>query len=230
MTGHPPRGHTTSGLRRFREAEPIEAAPDAAPEMAPAPAGGCELCGQALAAAGHGHAVDLDKRGLLCVCRACVLLFAHEGAGTGRYRVVPERYRHVAGFALTPEQWAELQLPVGVAFFFRNSRLGRFAALYPSPGGAIESLLPLGAWEPVLAANPEAAGVADDVEALLLRRSGDEVECHLVPISACYDLVGRLRRHWRGFDGGARVREEMDAFFAGLRERGSGALGRDGHG
>ncbi len=27
-------------------------------------------------------------------------------------------------------------------------------------------------------------------------------DCHLVPIDACYELAGRLRLVWRGFDGG----------------------------
>jgi len=57
------------------------------------------------------------------------------------------------------------------------------------------------------------------VEALLLRRLAGRFECFLVPIDACYELVGRLRRHWRGFDGGDEVRSEIEAFFEGLRAR-----------
>ena len=38
----------------------------------------------------HGHLVDTDKRSLACACRACYLLFTHQGAGTGgRYRAYP---------------------------------------------------------------------------------------------------------------------------------------------
>ena len=40
-----------------------------------------------------------------------------------------------------------------------------------------------------------------------------------MPIDACYELVGHLRRLWRGFDGGREAHEAIDAFFAGLRGR-----------
>ena len=39
----------------------------------------------------------------------------------------------------------------------------------------------------------------------------------LVPIDACYELVGRLRQLWRGFDGGREAHEALDAFFADVR-------------
>ncbi|MFH8410090.1 DUF5947 family protein [Streptomyces sp. NPDC018019] len=212
---------TGHGLRRFRE------------PAGPPPGPRCELCSGPRGAGRHGHVVDLDDRGLLCVCRACGLLLTHHGTAQGRYRGVPERYRHVRHFALGAGQWEELQLPVGMVFCFRNSRLGRYVVFYPSPGGATESLLPDAAWERVMAVNPGVSDLADDVEALLLRRVGEQVECHLVPIDTCYDLVGRMRLHWRGFDGGERVRGELDAFFAELRGRsaepGSASEG-DAHG
>jgi hypothetical protein len=136
---------------------------------------------------------------------------------------VPDRYRHDPEFRLTPEQWDRLQIPVSVAFFFRNSDLDEVVAFYPSPGGATQSLLDLAAWQDVVAANPAFADVAPDVEALLLRRVEGRVEGYLVPIDACYDLVGRVRLCWKGFDGGEEVWAEIDAFFARLRERsGSG--------
>jgi hypothetical protein len=40
-----------------------------------------------------------------------------------------------------------------------------------------------------------------------------------VPIDACYELVGRLRTLWRGFDGGREAHDAMDAFFAHVAER-----------
>ncbi|OKI02010.1 hypothetical protein A6A06_12950 [Streptomyces sp. CB02923] len=208
---------TGHGLRRFRE-------PSGRP-----PGPRCELCSAALGPDHHGHVVDLDDRGLLCVCRACRLLLAHRGAAQGRYRGVPDRHRHVSDFALSPVQWETLQLPVGMVFCFRNSRLGRYVVFYPSPGGATESLLPDAAWERVMAVNPGVSDLADDVEALLLRRLGERVECHLVPIDTCFDLVGRMRLHWRGFDGGELVRDALDAFFAGLRARSAG-YGAGAHG
>jgi hypothetical protein len=180
----------------------------------------CELCAEPLPQA-HPHLVDVAARSLLCACRSCWLLFAPRGAGGGRYRAVPERYLHDPGFRLTEEQWDALQIPVGVAFLFRNSSLGRMVAFYPSPAGATESLLDPAAWEGIARADPRFATLADDVEALLLRRprEGGGVECYLVPIDACYELVGRVRRHWKGFDGGAEAWAEIDAFFAAVRER-----------
>ena len=58
-----------------------------------------------------------------------------------------------------------------------------------------------------------------DVEALLVRRDPGHSDAFIVPIDACYELVGELRRLWKGFDGGTEAREAMDAFFDRLRER-----------
>jgi len=41
----------------------------------------------------------------------------------------------------------------------------------------------------------------------------------IVPIDAAYELVGVMRANWRGFDGGAEVRERIEAFFAKIEER-----------
>jgi hypothetical protein len=57
----------------------------------------------------HGHLVDTDKRSLACACRACYLLFTHEGAAAGRYRAVPERICHDPERPLTDADWNELQ-------------------------------------------------------------------------------------------------------------------------
>jgi hypothetical protein len=51
-------------------------------------------------------------------------------------------------------------------------------------------------------------------------RARNGFEHYLVPIDACYQLVGTLRQKWRGFDGGDDVRREVDGFFHQLRERG----------
>ena len=53
----------------------------------------CEMCNEVLTTR-HGHLVDTEKRSLACACRACYLLFTHEGAAGGRYRAVPERICH----------------------------------------------------------------------------------------------------------------------------------------
>jgi hypothetical protein len=170
----------------------------------------------------HGHVVDLDARTLLCTCRGCYLLFTAGGSGGIRFRAVPDRYLAFADFELTPAQWDALQIPVSVAFFFVNSSLERVAAFYPSPAGATESLLALETWDEIVAANPALATLEPDVEAFLVRadsRRASAPECYLVPIDACYELVGRLRMLWRGFDGGREAKSALDEFFDGVRTR-----------
>ena len=179
----------------------------------------CDLCRKEITVT-HQHVVNLETRGLLCTCRACYLFFTHEGAGRGRYRAVPERYVTVPDFVLGDEQWDAFQVPVAMAFFFFNSSLNRTVALYPSPAGATESLLPLGTWTRLIRANPLLEALCPDVEAFLVYKRPDRFECHIVPIDACYALAGRVRRHWSGF-----VRGEMgtgiETFFANVRTRGA---------
>ncbi len=172
--------------------------------------------------------VNLDSRVILCTCRACYLLFTHEGAARGRYRAVPDRYRYDPAFTLSSEQWDTIGIPVQLAFFFMNSSLERVVAFYPSPAGATESLLPPETWQEIMRANPLFAGIAPDVEALLVRRGDDGDECFLVPIDACYELVGRVRLHWKGFDGGQEAWREIDGFFASLRARSEAVAGGSG--
>ena len=51
------------------------------------------------------------------------------------------------------------------------------------------------------------------------RPGGGTAECYLVPIDACYEMVGQLRRLWRGFDGGQEAHDALDAFFDRIRGR-----------
>ena len=172
----------------------------------------CELCGIEVAQ-DHGHVVDLETRALACVCRACYLLSTSSGAGAGKRRAVPRDYRRLSGSCLGPGQWDDLQIPVGIAFFFENSQVGRVVAFYPSPAGATESLLPLGAWDSLVAAHPELRAMQGDVEALVIRQRGATDEAFIVPIDVCYELVGRMRQRWKGFHGGVEVWQDVDAFF-----------------
>jgi hypothetical protein len=197
----------TRSLRRFLEK------PAAPPQER------CELCATPVSTE-HVHLVEPAERRLLCACAACGFLFSEPGL---RYRRVPDRYRVDPGFALSDTQWDTLQVPVGMAFFLVNSARGAVVACYPSPAGATESELPLEAWADGVGASALAGLLEPDVEALLVRR-GDagrtgRAEALLVPVDACYRLVGLVRTHWRGFDGGSEAWAAIDEFFAELRER-----------
>jgi Family of unknown function (DUF5947) len=158
----------------------------------------CELCGAEIPAA-HSHIVDSEKHKLLCACRPCYLLFTHSGAAGGKLRSVSERYRKLPRIDLLCEE-----IPVGIAFFIRDSASNRIKGFYPSPAGATESEIVI-----------DAPDLEPDIEALLVNKH----ESWIVPADACYELIGRIRKTWRGFDGGAEAWREIDSFFANLQEK-----------
>jgi len=88
----------------------------------------CELCSAELGA-DHEHLVDPGNRQLLCACGACALLFSSSTAA--KFRRVPRRVRSLPDFRLTDAQWESLMIPIGLAFFFRNSVAGKLVAIYP---------------------------------------------------------------------------------------------------
>ena len=178
----------------------------------------CEMCAEPIGE-WHGHVVDVEGRGLMCTCRPCALLFTKEGAAGGRFKAVPERYRYAADVPLAEATWDSIGIPVAMAFFFTNSKLKQTMAFYPSPAGATESLLSLEAWSDLLAATPTLADLLPDVEGLLVHKGESGFECFAIPIDACYELVGLVRMHWKGFDGGEEAWTAIHKFFDGLRER-----------
>ncbi|MEV5974702.1 DUF5947 family protein [Streptomyces sp. NPDC051921] len=177
----------------------------------------CELCGARLTDGGHRHLADIDKRALVCACGPCAQLMDGSAAPRGRFRAVPDRHLADPEHRVDDTVWEALRIPVSVAFLFHNSALDRAVALYPSPAGATESELEDPAWQSVRHATGLADLLRPDVEALLLRRHEGRTECFLVPIDVCYELVGRMRLHWQGFDGGAEARSDLDAVFARVR-------------
>jgi hypothetical protein len=194
----------------------------------------CGLCGVRIDTR-HSHVVNVVERHILCVCRGCYLLFTPEGAGGRRFVAVPDRCRAVRAEAVAGVITEVLQIPVGLVFFFINSHREQVVTLYPSPAGATESTLPLERWEAVVEAAPDLKSLLPDVEALLVRTredrpSGETLDtrvdvdhAYIVPIDLCYELVGRLRRNWEGFNGGAAWRD-VNTFFQDLDRRVQGAL------
>jgi hypothetical protein len=210
----PAAPRAVSGLRRF-----------ASPPRPQTAAGErCELCGETLAAVGHAHMVDPRNRSIACACTACALLFTRQAGWSvptgkgGRYRTVPDRVCDDPRAPLTDAEWAELAIPVALAFFFVNSALGRVVASYPSPAGVTECELDLAAWDRLAHTHPLLRALLPDVEAILVVREPAS-ETFLIPIDLCYSLAGALRLNWHGFDGGTEVRRILAAFLADLRQR-----------
>ncbi|WP_344576948.1 DUF5947 family protein [Nonomuraea roseoviolacea] len=215
--------------------------PGAGADSTPSEAGGaaepkesCELCAAPLDAP-HRHLLDLAARELRCACRPCSVLFAEpreapstaEGGG-GRYRLVPDRRWLLDGFDLDDATWAELGIPVRMAFLFHDTAAGRTVLFYPSPGGPVESPLEPSLWRRLEEANPVLRRLTPDVEALLVNRTGDAAEHWIVPVDDCYRLVGLLRTHWKGLAGGPRVWDAVGGFFTELRQ-GSATVTPAGH-
>lgn len=176
----------------------------------------CDLCDLELADE-HAHLVEVATRRLRCACDACAILFSSQAAGT--YRRVPRDAWFLTDFRLSDVQWAELDLPIGLAFFLRSTAADRVVALYPSPGGATEALPPAEAWQALAEDNPVLHELEPDVEALLVNRLAPTPEHYRVGIDRCYRLVGLVRMHWRGLSGGTAVWEEVGRFFDALKQR-----------
>jgi len=179
----------------------------------------CELCSAGLAQE-HPHLVELTSRQILCACDACAMLF--DGMEKSKYKRVSRRAQYLPDFEMTDGQWESLLIPINMAFFFRSSIEGRVIALYPSPAGAVESLLPLEAWNEIAETNRALSRLLPDVEALLVNRVGHahgiaRAEYYIAPIDECYKLVGLIRTNWRGLSGGTEVWTEIGRFFSDLR-------------
>ncbi len=192
----------------------------AAAGRAASPHARCELCGNAIDDA-HRHVVEIGQRGVSCACQACSILFTQSEAGS-RFRTIPDRVRVDRSFALSAATWAELGIPVSLAFCYRDSARAAGVVCYPGPAGVTDAELEPAAWDAITAATPLARDLEDDVEALLVRgaRGAQSLACYLVPISLAYELVGKLRESWRGFSGGEEAEAELARFFGSLEERG----------
>lgn len=175
----------------------------------------CDLCSLELAPE-HQHLLSMENRQISCACDACAILFSDN---TKRFRRVPRRGLFLPDFQLTDEQWNALMLPIQLAFFFYDTPTGKIVALYPSPAGAMESLLTFDAWQEISAENQVLQKMETDVEALLVNRVGDKREYFIAPIDECYKLVGIIRANWHGFSGGTDAWGKINDFFADLKMR-----------
>lgn len=214
------RGHGRSGIRALRQFAGAEAPESARPER-------CELCTEPIGAR-HRHLLNMESREVECACDPCALRF--EGTVGGRYKLVPRDIYSAEGLRIEDALWNRLSLPINLAFFFYRTPQeeegeGRAAgsgeepevtAMYPSPAGATESLLPLAAWDALAEQHPALEAIEPDVRALLVNRVEERDDYYLAPIDWCYRLVGLIRLHWRGFSGGEEVWAEIDGVFEEL--------------
>jgi hypothetical protein len=176
----------------------------------------CELCRVSITP-WHRHLLEVAKRQIVCACDACALRF--QDVVGGSYKLIPRDVHTLPDFHLSDAQWDGLAVPINLAFFFYSTPAARLVAMYPSPAGATESLLPLDTWETLVAENSRLNQMEPDVEALLVNRVGAEQAYYLAPIDTCYRLVGLIRMHWRGLSGGDKVWQEIGQFFDDLKRK-----------
>jgi len=205
-----------AALRRFSQtASANGAGPAAAPVAAPPQEiEQCELCNIRLAPE-HRHMLEMATRKIVCACDACTMTFVP--VIEGRFKVVPRDARAFPDFQISDADWENFALPISLAFFFYDTPSQKMTALYPSPAGATESLLPLTAWETLVRQNPLLGNLQADVEALLVHRANDARDYYIAPIDKCFELVGLIRIHWRGFSGGEEVWNQIAKFFETLK-------------
>jgi hypothetical protein len=192
-------GSLIKTLRRFRQKRTLEEK--------------CELCGAGLSP-GHRHLLEISNSRIVCSCDPCAFRF--QDVVGGRFKLIPRDVWYLPQLSLSDVEWENLALPINLAFFFHSTPEKTTKALYPSPAGATESLLPLSAWNTMAQRNPKLQTMQADVEALLVNRVGTKREYYVVPIDICFELVGLIRSHWRGLSGGDVVWQQVDSFFARL--------------
>ena len=181
----------------------------------------CDFCGVEIDTV-HRHLFDRPKRSLICVCQLCYSLFTMDGAGGTRFRPVPQRYVLLADAANEAPFWDALQIPDGLSVLFTNGATGLTTACCLGSTMASEVAVPLDAWRDIERALPLLETMAHDVEALLVRRTDGAIDAAIVPIDACYELLGRLRQNCPGVQrDSADVGREIEAFFARLAEMGA---------
>jgi hypothetical protein len=64
-----------------------------------------------------------------------------------------------------------------------------------------------------------AGSAGDAIPANTALAHATTIDTFVVPIDACYELAGRMRLHWRGFDGGAEARQAIAGFLDSVRRR-----------
>lgn len=174
-----------------------------------APIERCELCGAGLAPE-HQHLLNRGSRQAVCSCDACAILFCGR-QGTNFLRI-PRRIVKLRGFSIPDPQWDAMMLPINLAFFVRRPD-GSAKAMYPSPAGIMESLIELPSWLALCGNSRALTDAEPEVEAMLVNRIAKQPSYFLVPIDACFLLIGLIRTKWRGLSGGSEAQQAITGFF-----------------
>ncbi|HVS95528.1 MAG TPA: DUF5947 family protein [Puia sp.] len=173
----------------------------------------CGFCGQRLQT-DHRHMLDTTDWKMVCVCEVCAIIHVVQG----RYRLVPQRQLFMEALRFPDGRWQEFAVPVSVAFFVNDSRRGGIVAYYPVAAGWMEStMLRMEAWNGLLADNPLLAGMSPDIEAFLVDRLTDPAQHFIVPMDTCFQLIGTIRKNWKGICGGSEVTDAIRGFFVRLK-------------
>jgi len=158
-----------------------------------APIEQCELCAESISV-DHEHLLEPDARRVFCACGACASLFSQEQQRQGaRYLRVQRRAARLLEVDIDDAAWADLGVPVGLAFFTMRSRTAEVVATFPGRAGIIESFVPLRAWSELERRFPVIKGILPDVEALLVRRTSRHQDYFQVSVDHCYELSTLLR-------------------------------------
>lgn len=173
----------------------------------------CQFCGKEIPD-DHRHLLELMQKQLICVCDSCFIIgsIRHE-----QYKIIPQRTVWLNHFDISEELWSRFLIPVNMAFFLFDSARNSIIAHYPAAAGATESKLKMEPWKELEELNPELKTMLPDVEALLVNRLDNSQQYFIVPIDACYKLIGLMRTQWKGIFGGTAIQNIIRDFFTALQ-------------
>ena len=177
-----------------------------------APVERCDLCGLEVAPM-HDHLIEPAERAArlrLWRLRGALQRAGRAPVQAGATHV--DRARRAS--RISDAQWEALRLPIDLAFFYDSTPQARVVACYPSPAGATESLLELETWQELRREHPVLHDLAARRRGAAGQpgpaRPGVDASAISCPIDQCFQLVGLIRMHWKGFTGGTAVWEEID--------------------
>ena len=195
-------------------------APADPPQRARRPGAGerCEMCAEPIADE-HEHVVDLARRSAACApAGRATCCSPTDGAAAGATGRCPTA---TAPFAdCTLPAGTTLQIPVGAGVLLPQLGAGPDGRVLPGPGRGHRVRAAARRLGPVVGRQPAAGDArARRRGAAGARRAATAgSSCYLVPIDACYELVGQLRTLWRASTAARRRTRRSTPFFdAGRR-------------